>query len=54
MAINSKYNMEEQKIAREIWRLNSLQNNRRKVWLETDVKIVALKGQLNGKYLERK
>ena len=46
----SKYNVEERKIAREIYRLKNLNHKLRRKYLDKDIKINNLIKKLNGKY----
>lgn len=50
MANHSKYTVEQRKIARKIGLLLRHQRLLRKKWLSDDVKIIAAKASLKGKY----
>jgi len=50
MALNTKYVLEERKIARKIRAYLVEQVRLRKKWLELDVQISILQGQIGGKY----
>lgn len=50
MATNNKYSPEERRIASEIGRCQKYQRVARKRWMELDIRINALKNQLEGKY----
>lgn len=53
MSINGKYTVDERRITRHIANIQYMQQQLRQRWLELDVKITALKHQLNNKYEEK-